>query len=149
MTSNPHNPDMSQTTSTKIGERISELAKANGLTAQDVAEQTGIPYAKLSKWKGDPEKRPAVQLDEAWALAHFFAGKMATEPFKVLLYLTDDAQPDGLARMAVLAAWRGQLDQVTTQREPEVVPVIRERRGEPIPKPRRSRAEAKGKHLPR
>jgi hypothetical protein len=141
---------MNHTTHVKFGDRVAELMDANRLSASEVHDDLpDIAYSKYSKWKKPWEKNcPGVSVDEAWLLANYFGAKMGIEPYKILIYLTDDSQPDGLVGMAVLAAWRGQLDVVTTPREPQVVEVIRERKGVPLPKKRRSRADAKRKHLP-
>lgn len=145
------NHDMKANKQTKIGERISELTDACRLTQREVSDDTGIPYAKFSKWKGEPAERPGIHLSEAWTLACYFGARLPADPFKILIYLADDSQPDGLVSGAVRQAWGERLEHVTA---PELIPVpiVAQRVGTPIAKPKRtrgkrSRADAKRKHL--
>lgn len=145
------NQHMKLNKQTKIGERISELIDACRLTARQASDDTGIPYAKFSKWKGDPADRPGIALSEAWTLACYFGARLPADPFKVLIYLADDSQPDGLVSGAVRQAWGERLEHVTA---PELItlPTVAHRAGVPISKPKRqsrkrSRTDAKRKHL--
>lgn len=145
---------MNHTTHLKFGDRVAELMDALRLTQTEVHKALPeIALSKYSKWKRPEEKDcPGVSVDEAWLLANYFSAKMGVaEPYKILIYLTDDSQPDGLVEAAALDAWRGRLDVVTTPREQQVLEAIRDRKPDPSPRPpkkRRSRAEAKRKHLP-
>lgn len=149
---------MNHTTHLKFGDRVAELMDALRLTQREVHEALPeIALSSYSKWKKPWDKDcPGVLVEDAWLLANYFGAKLSEkleiEPYKILIYLTDDSQPDGLVNAGLIAAWKEKLDVVITPREPQAVEVVRERRSEPIakPKPKRrsSRAEAKRKHLP-
>lgn len=155
----PHTADMSQTTSEKFGDRIAELLPLAKIRAHELAEATGVAYTKFSKWKDeDPEEKPFIKVEEAWAIAHVLADKTGFDHRVILLYLIDDDQPDGAPRTAMLEAWKVKLDSPIVVEptpepgsgpEPDKSQHIRQKTTKgPRPSRGRSRAQAKRKHLP-
>ena len=61
---------MTPTARRKLGQRIKELRKKNGLTQDGLAEKTGIDYKYIQKIEG--KKPPAVRIDTIEKLAKAF-----------------------------------------------------------------------------
>ena len=61
---------MTPTARRKLGQRIKELRKKNGLTQDELAEKTGIDYKYIQKIEG--KNPPAVRIDTIEKLAKAF-----------------------------------------------------------------------------